>query len=293
MPQLYTRSSKQRGPLLPIPARLTRSQVIPKKNLDFDASKGHPKKATGDSLNSGHLRPHKSEGRRQSRASEDADDSSLGEEDNDESSGEDDDGEADDKEPAVYAPFQGPTIFGTGRQAFDHTLHLSLEGQDRNLIDSDDDDYQGVDEISDFDDELNDDVLETLELENIMFSEAQADPSSILDELDRVSVLGFANDIAGLSESTDSASEPAVERHVHFVSDIDHPRLLSQSLSPLLTRALLPSALPEGPMHDSGVAASLIAGQALPWAGKHRHLHSVEELPIEELNDSMLLKAAA
>jgi hypothetical protein len=175
--------------------------------------------------------------------------------DNDDDEDDEDDDESD-EEPSSFAPSYLAATTRTGRPDLPLPIsEISPLEYERGLFgNSDDDDdeiYEAVNYISDYEDDVREEVVEAQELQDILLSESEDDPTTVLDHIDGLSVLGFGGDadiIDGVASNSDeSASMPdvTVERHVHFQSDIDRSSVLNVSVSPLLTRALLPSALPE------------------------------------------------
>jgi hypothetical protein len=117
--------------------------------------------------------------------------------------------------------------------------------------DDNDDVYQAVDEISDSEDDMDDRQIEEQELLAMMSEEANSDADFLLNQIDGLSAYGFGDDSDASiqrypsSQGSDSGFEGGLERHVHFAVDADPSIFLRMSESPTITRALLPSALPE------------------------------------------------
>ncbi|RMD43736.1 hypothetical protein DV735_g1397, partial [Chaetothyriales sp. CBS 134920] len=112
--------------------------------------------------------------------------------------------------------------------------------------DNDDEAYKAVDDISDSDDE----DVEAYEEQQLlaMLSDDEIVEGELLNQIDGLSEYGFGNE----SDSTthfhsppESDLEHMPQRHVHF--GFDSPEALHRglSISPTISRALLPSALPE------------------------------------------------
>ena len=106
-----------------------------------------------------------------------------------------------------------------------------------------------MEEISDYDDD-EDERQDEDELAAVWEAEAEQDPGLILDQLDENSVYGFDADFdsgeefAAFSSESDHPPEIEIKRRVHFSTEDTLPRLATESLSPVLTRTLMPSALP-------------------------------------------------
>lgn len=202
-----------------------------------------------------HDNTYGSEGEATSDSAEDAD-------------GDDDDEEDDEEEPEFYAPSPARKMQKTGRKISPMEYEQRLFG---GSDDEDDDVYEAVNDISDSDDDSGEKQEEAYFIQDlksmgcaVFESETEEDPTSILDNIDTMSFLGFDGDLdldgvegpLSFSDDSDSNTEIAydavVERHVHFPSDIDQPYPhLTASVSPLMTRALLPSALPKDTAGDS------------------------------------------
>lgn len=135
------------------------------------------------------------------------------------------------------------------------------EDFEKRLFESDDDlIYEKVNEVSDSDDD--EDAVEQAETE-LLIGEFEFDESGtdqILNSIEGMSAYGFGNesDLPLSSQSSDDAIE-LVDRHVRFeeVPAIQQAVFTSLSESPTMTRALLPSALP-----DSFVSAATDAPEA-------------------------------
>lgn len=123
-----------------------------------------------------------------------------------------------------------------------------------NSDDDDDDAYRAVDEISDSDED---------EAEIVQYEEQQllaaltdgdvTDDEFDLNQIDGLSAYGFGDDSDGTVQfppssqvSEDGAvAEAITHRHVRFDMESTHAFHLQMSSSPTISRALLPSALPE------------------------------------------------
>ncbi|KAK4939680.1 hypothetical protein LTR10_020070 [Elasticomyces elasticus] len=117
--------------------------------------------------------------------------------------------------------------------------------------DDNDEVYQAVDEISDSEDDVDDRHVEEQELLAMMSEEANSDADFLLNQIDGLSAYGFGDDSDASiqrypsSQGSDTGFDAGLERHVHFAVDADPSIFLRMSESPTITRALLPSALPE------------------------------------------------
>ncbi|KAK6379378.1 hypothetical protein LTS17_006296 [Exophiala oligosperma] len=209
----------------------------------------------------------------------------LGTETGDEASDEEsDEEEADDEDdlPAVSAPSRSRTLNGAGRKVEprdrddisvapsvdsmfgdyadyyeeDDDPMLSPEENrkrfEHQVFDSDDENdiYQAVDDISDSDAEMDEGRLEEQELLAMLSEEGNSDADFLLNQIDGLSAYGFGDDsdasIQRYPSSQSESGDTGVERHVHFAVDNDPSLFLTRmSESPTITRALLPSALPE------------------------------------------------
>ncbi|KIW53119.1 hypothetical protein PV05_08715 [Exophiala xenobiotica] len=207
----------------------------------------------------------------------------TGDEASDEESEEEDADEEDDL-PAVSAPSRSRILNGTGRKFpyFDRddvSVAPSVDsmfGDYENYYDEDDDPtlspeenrkrfenqifadsdeeidaYQAVDEISDSDDGLDEGRIAEQELLAMLSEEANSDADLLLNQIDGLSAYGFGDDSDANSiqrypsSQSEGGIDAGVERHVHFAVDSDPSLFLRMSESPTITRALLPSALPE------------------------------------------------
>ena len=176
------------------------------------------------------------------------------------SEGSDDDSEEDSQsdveEPVSFAPAHVSSTHETGLLSAGYASELLTLDDEASLFDnmnSDDDNddvlYQKVEEISDYDDD-EDERQDEDELAAVWEAEAEQDPGLILDQLDENSVYGFDADFdsgeefAAFSSESDHPPEIEIKRRVHFSTEDTLPRLATESLSPVLTRTLMPSALP-------------------------------------------------
>lgn len=123
------------------------------------------------------------------------------------------------------------------------------------LDDDNDDVYEAVDEISDSEDELDGRRIEEQEILAMLSEEDNSDADFLLNQIDGLSAYGFGDDSDATiyrfpsSQGSDSGTEAATERRVHFAVESDRSIFLGLSESPTITRALLPSALPEAAFH--------------------------------------------
>ena len=126
--------------------------------------------------------------------------------------------------------------------------------EEKIFADSDDDGdidvYQAVDDISDSDDDLDEQRIQDQEVLAMLPEDVFSD-TDFLNQIDGMSAYGFGNDSDTSiyrfpsSQDGDSATEGVAERHVHFAADADPTLFMRLSASPTITRALLPSALPD------------------------------------------------
>ena len=126
--------------------------------------------------------------------------------------------------------------------------------EDQIFTNSDDDDdeaYRGVDEISDSDDD-DVDRYEEQQLIAALVDEDIPDEEFYLNQIDGLSAYGFGDESDGTvpfppsSRGSDIAvaTEAVHERHVRFDMESAHTFQMQLSSSPTISRALLPSALP-------------------------------------------------
>ena len=194
-------------------------------------------------------------------------DTSGDEADNDENDDDDDDDEDNDEEPEFFAPSYARHVHQTGRKI------SPLQHENELFVGSDDDDddiYEAVNNISDSDDGVHDESEEQIEA----FDE-QDILHEFLDDIDGLSAVGFGGDLDHLealtafSDQSSSSTDAIGPRRVRFTSDVEQRTiLLSGSVSPLLTRALLPSALPEdaGEVGNNRMSQSSMVGAGRdPW----------------------------
>lgn len=282
MSRLYTRNSRGRQPMLGPSSRLTRSKEHPDdtyrqpsskkskttprygvENKSAASQRGDPGVSSGDDASS-------------TLSSETADDAS------DEESEEADD---EDDLPAARAPPPSRTLNEAGRKIQSLSRDdVSLNGSTDSMFgdfaayyeddedprfspeenrkrfeshifaesdDDNDDGYEAVDEISDSEDELNDRRIEEQELLAMLSEEDNSDADFLLNQIDGLSAYGFGDESDASiyrypsSQGSDSGMDAGPERRVHFAVEGDPSLFLSMSQSPTMTRALLPSALPD------------------------------------------------
>jgi hypothetical protein len=251
------RTGKRTPIMPPPPIRTTRAQAN-QEELNLKKAMGLSKalkKQAAPPKQSRRGRPCR---RAASISSEESADGDVEEDSEGSDGGSEEDDQSDVEEPVSLAPAHVPTGHETGLLSLGYTLKLPTQLDDEiSLFDnmsSDDDDnddvlYQKVEDISDYDDD-EDERQDEDELAAVWEAEAEQDPAMILDQLDENSVYGFDADfdsgeefVAFTSES-DHPPEMEIKRRVHFSTEDTLPRLATESLSPVLTRTLLPSALP-------------------------------------------------
>jgi hypothetical protein len=151
------------------------------------------------------------------------------------------------------------SMFGDFDEALDHDEDPNLSPEENRkrfeqkiFAESDDDNdvYQAVDEISDSDDDnLNNDFIEQQDF-FAMFPDAQLSDTDFVNQIDGMTDCGFGNESDssfnhGPSSPEDTKDVDATPvRHVHFAAEAAPSSSLRMSASPTITRALLPSALP-------------------------------------------------
>ncbi len=269
MSRLYTRSSRGRQPLLSIP-KISRSKEHADETYQEPGKRiQRTKRKYSTLVNQAKRR----------RAASTASGSSSGDWDGEDASDEDSQSE-DDEEPAVTAPPRTTFVSEAG-----HFDHASLAGsvdsmfgdqneycnatedpdvspdenlkrfEDQIFTNSDDDDdeaYRGVDEISDSDDD-DVDRYEEQQLIAALTDDDIPDEEFYLNQIDGLSAYGFGDESDGTvpfppsSRGSDigAVTEVAHERHVRFDMGSAHTFQLQLSSSPTISRALLPSALPD------------------------------------------------
>ena len=236
MPRPYARSKKGQISFISSSARNTRSKIGTDDNLQAapnPSPKHHiPRSALAKTHPASRTAMDSSDGEDESSAADDED-----EEDND-------DEDAD--EPESFAPSRATIMRQTGRiSSTPYPRNVSpQEFEDALFTDSDDDDlYERVNEISDYEDDVRDEVLEAFELPHIAVSDDEEDPNAVINHIDELSWCGFGSDIDPIDDSS-SISDAGVQRRVRFASEPVQSKGLAGSLSPTITRALMPSALP-------------------------------------------------
>lgn len=209
-------------------------------------------------------------------SSEESADGDVEEDSEDAEDASEDDDQSDADEPVLYAPTLQLISCESGRFSVEPNC-MQPNDDDVSLfhVNSDDDNddaiYLRVDDISDYDDD-EDEREDEDELTAAWEAEAEQDPDSILDQLDENSVFGFSADLddgeefVAFSSEGENMPEVEIKRRVHFSTEDMLPRVATESLSPVLTRTLLPSALPpldiSAAQNASGLASSADAAHA-------------------------------
>ncbi|KIX03011.1 uncharacterized protein Z518_06561 [Rhinocladiella mackenziei CBS 650.93] len=284
MSRLYTHNSQGRQPMLGSPPRLSKS-----KEYSHDTFHGPTGKK--NKTHRRHAFTHKLAGKRKRAdrsASEEEISSTAGSETADDASDEDSDESDDDDDedlPAVTTPSRSRSLNGAGPKPQSTPRdNVSIAGsldsmfgeyedyyeddedpnfspeENRKRFESkvfaesdneNDDIYQAVDDISDFDDDLDDNRIEEHELLAMLSEEDHSDADFLLNQIDGLSAYGFGDesDVSihrfPSSQASDSTAETGPERRVHFAVEGDRSLYMRMSESPTITRALLPSALPD------------------------------------------------
>ncbi len=281
MSRLYTNSPRGRQPLLGSTVKFSKfSKQHPNDTYQPNAKKSKPVRASAVTKKSIGKRK-----RADTPASGNSSSTFGGFDSADDASAEDSEEDADDEDdlPAVKAPSRSRNMKEAGRKPEPIPDDVSVAGsdnmfggldnyyeddddpnfspeenrkrfEDKVFANSDDDDdldvYQAVNDISDSDDDL--DELRIQEQEVLaMFPEETFSDTDFLNQIDGMSAYGFGNDSDTSiyrfpsSQDGDSAAEGIAERHVHFATDADPTLFMRLSASPTITRALLPSALPD------------------------------------------------
>ena len=301
MPRIYARSSKGRIPLLRSPVPLTRSKTRI-RHVDVETSSNSSRSPTESSPRSTRARFRNARNKQTS-----AQGGPSGSEESGHSGGgadEDENDEDNSEEPDFAAPSRAKIFHETGRK-------ISLVGNigtsspkprevwvaksdDGDSDEADDEIYEGVNNISDSED-IEEEDMEAYEMQGFIATESD-DSQSIID-IDGVSLIAFgpyeevADEQNIFSGGSDGTPEENTQRHVHFPTDLDQPKLLNGSVSPLLTRALLPSALPEefGIEGDNEAkSSSQNNSQDVPWDDRATRLQR-QRGAFEDPDDCMLL----
>jgi len=295
MARLYAANSKgRRAPVLASPVRTSRSHAMQDNNSSGFLETNHPPHQTSRSVPS-----HPPSIRRKlatstgNNADSPGEDASGDEADNDEDDDDDDDedDEDNDEEPEFFAPSHARSLHQTGRKI----SPLQYENELFAGSDEDDDDvYEAVNDISDSEDGAPEELEEQIEA----FDE-QDILHEFLDDIDGLSAVGYGGDLDPLetltafSDESGSSMEATSRRRVHFPEDVEQRKnVLSASLSPLLTRALLPSALPD----DAGVTgndritqSSMVGAGNDPWGFQRSASPQQRGAYYEDLSDCMSL----
>ena len=220
----------------------------------------------------------------------------------------DDDGESDEDEPLELAPSLNALVGQTGpsllQNEFDDAIseassvnsmfnaNFQFENGDPDLYpiggmndkvfavsddDNDDEIYKAVDNISDSDD-ADDQAYEEQQLFATL-SDNESIAGEVLNQIDGLSEFGFfGNESDSTAQyppsSRGSDTEPVHRRHVRFDMNSAGDLQASFSTSPTISRALLPSALPEN--------AGIFGGPASTSA------QEPQESPFQDAYDCML-----
>jgi hypothetical protein len=268
MALIYARNSKGRKPALVSPVRATRSHAMRDTNSNGFLETTDPPSQSSRSVPARQPTARRGSATLTGHNADSAGEEASGDEaDNDEDEDDDDDNEDNEEEPDFFAPSHARHVHQTGRKISPLQYENELfAGSD----DDDDDAYEAVNDISDSDDGMREDSEEQIEA----FDE-QDILHEFLDDIDGLSAVGYGGDLDPLealtafSDESGSSTDAAVQRRVHFQIDVEQRKnMLTASLSPLLTRALLPSALPE----DTGVfginrisQSSMVGAGTDPW----------------------------
>jgi hypothetical protein len=274
-----SKSTGKRTPIMPpTPLRTTRAQAN-QDELNLKRAMGLSEALEKQAAPPKQPRRGRPRRRAASISSEESADGDVEEDSEEGEDASEDDDQSDVDEPVLYAPALVPSGRESGRFSVETTSMRPLDDEvslfDNMNSDDDNDDaiYQRVEEISDYDDE-EDERQDEDELTAAWEAEAEQDPDLILDQLDENSVYGFAADFdsgeefVAFSSESDNMPEIEVKRRVHFSVEGMLPRLATESLSPVLTRTLLPSVLPpldiSAAQNASGLAGSADATQGDP-----------------------------
>jgi hypothetical protein len=183
--------------------------------------------------------------------SDDSNSQTLQDDEAADASDEDNDDDDDDDEPEFFAPSHVHRRHGAGRFSVGD-LVTAAHQQNSKLWDEDDDDYyEAVNDIPDDDDY---DETQMLDKDDVLAQMAHDhDAFELSFPLDGMSDFGLGGDGQWPSTSDDSDYMPEMPppRQVRFDEPPSPTRLLNGSVSPLLTRPLLPSAIPDIPYIES------------------------------------------
>lgn len=282
MSRLYTRTSRGRQPLLSTPKTVRSKEHADDTYQDAGNKRQRTTRSYATTVQQA----------KRKRAASTASDSSSGDLDGEDASDEDSSSE-DDEEPAVMAPSREPlvrevgpldnaSLAGSVDSMFgDHNAYYTTNDdpdlspdenlkrfEDQIFTNSDDDDdeaYRGVDEISDSDDD-DVDRYEEQQLIAALSDDDIPDEEFYLNQIDGLSAYGFGDESDGTvpfppsSRGSDTGPVPEAvhERHVRFDMDSAHTFQLQLSSSPTISRALLPSALPDNGNVFGGPASAPI-----------------------------------
>lgn len=277
MSRLYTRNSRGRQPLLPGPKIITSKEHADDTYQEPETRRSRAKKSYATSVQQAKRK------RAASTASDSTDADLDGEDASDEDSESEDDsepaviapsrrtfvgeaGHITPRRPFDTASLAGSvdSMFGDPDEYYDQYEDPNLSPEENlkrfeqvvfaNSDDDDDDAYRAVDEISDSDeDEAEIAQYEEQQLLAALTDGDVTDEEFDLNQIDGLSAYGFGDDSDGTVQflpssqaSDDGATAEAVaQRHVRFDMESTHAFQLQMSSSPTISRALLPSALPE------------------------------------------------
>ena len=289
MSRLVSKNTRGRQPLLSTP-----KVAKPKGLLDHNYQDTNNNKRRGGGKYVATVQQAKKRRRAPSTPSESSASSSDAEDE-----AEEDESESDEDEPLALAPPLNNIVGQAGRpfplNEFDDNISevgsvasmfdpnfmfvdedpemFPLDENSRNKVfdDSDDDaPYEAVDDISDDDDA----DVEAFEEQQLIasLSDDEIGEGEFLNQIDGLSEYGFGNESDGTAHfppsSHGSDTEPAPQRHVRFEIEALHALNSTLSSSPTISRALLPSALPEhagiygGPASAAAQAAEVSPSEA-------------------------------
>ena len=264
MPRTFIKNSRGRQNQVAVPKTVKTRTFLDESYQNTKGNKNKPSKSYATTVQ---------QLKRKRRATSTPIESSASSSDAEDEASEDDE-DSDEDEPLDQAPSATPFIGEAGHQyrsnhfddavseagsigsMFDANFQFEngdpdffpLNDESKVNVDSDDNDddaYKAVDDISDSDEE-DAEAYEEQQLLS-MLSDHEVGEGEFLNQIDGLSEYGFGNDsdaTAQLLPSSGSDTEPAHQRHVRF--DIDPaPPMFPLISSPTISRALLPSALPD------------------------------------------------
>lgn len=259
MGKLYARSAKGRTAILPSPTRGPRSRGTTSRGNTGAKTKDSGPWTSPPTKQPSRVTKNRAPTTRRRQIPSNTQDESYGsgKEDASESAedadDDDDEEDEDDEDPNVFAPSHAYLAHQTGPQNPNPHNEEALFGSSD---DEDDDVYEAVNDVSDSEDDGGDERVESYVVEDIMaegLSDLEAEDMAILDldHFEGMTEWGFGGDLDTFEAQTpfsdDSEStmtEAVAERHVHWGNDVEPSNILGGLVSPLLTRALLPSARP-------------------------------------------------